>query len=98
MGNAAERRSLHEAKVWLALRGRHGHWVTNDEIAKESGVKVRTVRQYTLQLVKQGVLERAETFPAYRFRLASKAESSGSYQGEQTSNNDFSYSHLPPPL
>jgi predicted transcriptional regulator of viral defense system len=78
----AERRtvSLHEVKVWLALRGKPGQWLTNDEIAKESGVRVRTARQYTLRLVKQGLLERAETFPAYRFRLASKVEPSAYQQ------------------
>jgi hypothetical protein len=61
--------SLHEVKVWLALRGKPGQWLTNDEIAKEAGVKARTARQYTFRFVKQGLLENAETFPAYRFRL-----------------------------
>ena len=61
-------------------RTQPGHWLTNDEIAKESGVKVRTARQYTLRLVKQGLLERADTFPAYRFRLVSKAEPSAYQQ------------------
>jgi hypothetical protein len=61
--------SLHEVKVWLALRGKPGQWLTNDEIAKEAGVKVRTARQYTFRFLKLGLLERAETFPAYRYRL-----------------------------
>jgi predicted transcriptional regulator len=82
MTDAAERRtvSLHEVKVFLALRDKPGHWLTNDEIAKESGVKIRTARQYTLRLVKQGLLERAETFPAYKFRWATKGVEPNAYQ------------------
>jgi predicted ArsR family transcriptional regulator len=82
MSNVAERStvSLHEVKVWLVLRGKPSQWLTNDEIAKESGVKVRTARQYTLRLVKRGLLERAETFPAYRYRLASEGPERNAYQ------------------
>jgi hypothetical protein len=72
--------SLHEVKVWLALRGKPGQWRTNDEIAKEAGVKVRTARQYTFRLAKLGLLERAETFPAYKFRWANKVAEPNAYQ------------------
>ena len=74
MSNATEknRPSLHEVKVGRALLGKPGQWLTNDEIGREAGVKVRTARQYTLRLFKQRLLERAETFPAYRYRLASE--------------------------
>jgi hypothetical protein len=82
MSNAAERStvSLHEVKVWLAVRDKSGQWRTNDEIAKEAGVKVRTARQYTLRLVKRGLLERAEKFPAYRYRLAKRGVERSAYQ------------------
>jgi hypothetical protein len=72
--------SLHEVKVWVVLRDRPGQWFTNEEIAKEAGVNVRTARRYTLRFVKFGLLERAETFPAYRFRLASKVAEPNAYQ------------------
>jgi predicted transcriptional regulator of viral defense system len=72
--------SLHEVKVWRALRGKPGQWLTNEEIAKDSEVKVRTARQYTARFVKRGLLERAETFPAYRFRWVNKVAEPSAYQ------------------
>jgi hypothetical protein len=68
MSDAAERStvSLHEVKVFLALRGKPGQWLTNDEIGKESGVKIRTARQYTLRFVNRGLLERARLTQMFR--------------------------------
>jgi predicted transcriptional regulator of viral defense system len=72
--------SLHEAKVFLALRGKPDQWLTNDEIAKDSEVSTRTARQYTARFVKHGLLERAETFPAYKFRWATEGTEPNPYR------------------
>jgi predicted DNA-binding transcriptional regulator len=74
------KKSQHEVKVWLALRDKPDQWLTNSDIARESGVKVRTARQYTLRLFKQGVLERTETFPEYRYQLAPRSAVTDAYR------------------
>jgi hypothetical protein len=65
--------SSHEVKVYLALKSQPGKWLSNAEIAKlAGGMNLRTVRMHTLRLVKLGIVDQAEIFPAYRYRLASK--------------------------
>lgn len=64
--------SLHETRVYLALRA-SGGWMTNSEVAAAAGVAGRTARAHTLRLVGLGVLDLAEVFPAHRYRLSEKA-------------------------
>lgn len=75
MDNRAERNevSWHEVKVVLALRGKPDQWLTNKEISEVSGVNGRTTRMHTVRLVKLGMLEQAEVFPAHRYRWSTKA-------------------------
>ena len=75
MNNRSERNevSLHEIKVFIALRKQPDEWLTNKEISESSGVAPRTTRVHTLRLVKLGMLEQAEVFPAHRYRWSSKA-------------------------
>jgi DNA-binding IclR family transcriptional regulator len=75
MNNTTERNevSLHEVKIYLALRSKPDTWLTNREISESAGVVERTTRMHTLRLVKLGMLEQAEVFPAHRFRWSTKA-------------------------
>jgi hypothetical protein len=64
--------SLHEVKVYLTYKAASG-WLTSKEVAQKSGVAERTARAHSLKLVKLGILDQAEVFPAHRYRLAEKA-------------------------
>lgn len=67
--------SRQEIEVFRALRVHTQQWMTNKELAAEcKAVAERTVRATTMKLVKLGVVDQAEVFPAHRFRLAAKAE------------------------
>ncbi len=66
--------SLHEVRVYLALKGQPQRWLTNREItALLPGVAPRTVRAHTLKLVQLGLIDQAEVFPAHRYRWSEKA-------------------------
>jgi DNA-binding IclR family transcriptional regulator len=65
--------SLHEARIFLALERAGGGWLTNREIAEAAGVAGRTARAHSLRLVRLGILDLAEVFPAHRYRLSEKA-------------------------
>ena len=64
--------SLHQLKVYLFARDK-GSWVTAREIAEGAGVADRTARHHALTLVKLGVFDQAEVFPAHRYRYSEKA-------------------------
>lgn len=67
--------SIHEVKVYLALRSRRDQWMSNGEIAHLlDGVAPRTVRAHTSKLVQAGIIDQAEVFPAHRYRWSDKAE------------------------
>lgn len=66
--------SRHEVEVFRVL-SLSADWVTNRDIQSRcDGVAARTVRATTLRLVRLGVLDQAEVFPAHRYRLAPKAD------------------------
>ncbi len=65
--------SIHEVKVAAALRTAVDKWLTNKEIAEHTGIPYRTVAAHTLKLVKLGLVDQAEVFPAHRFRWSDKA-------------------------
>ncbi len=62
--------SLHEVKVYLTLGC---GWVTAKEVAAKATVAERTARAHLLKLVRLGIAEQAEVFPAHRYRMAEKA-------------------------
>lgn len=64
--------SIHEVRVYVALKAAGG-WMTNAEIAEAAEVAPRTARAHSLKLVRLGVLDLAEVFPAHRYRLAEHA-------------------------
>ena len=65
--------SIHEVRIFVALRDSANRWLTNKEIAGNAKVAYRTTAQHTQRLVKLGLLDVAEVFPAHRYRLAQKA-------------------------
>ena len=66
--------SVHEVKVFRALESTRDTWRTNREIAEiVSGVSYRTVRAHTMKLVRAGILDQADVFPAHKYRLSAQA-------------------------
>ncbi len=64
--------SLHEVKVYQALKNHPDKWMTNHDIAELVGISERTVRLHSRRFVTLGLLDLAEVFPAHRFRWSSK--------------------------
>lgn len=66
--------SRHEVEVFRVLHSTGHSWRTNAELAAACrNVAPRTVRAMTLKFVRLGLVDQAEVFPAYKFRLAEKA-------------------------
>lgn len=65
--------SIHEAKLFIALRQSGKQWMTSKDVAKASGVAERTARSHLLKLSQMGIAECAEVFPGHRYRMAEKA-------------------------
>lgn len=61
----------HELRVYRYVKANRRRWATADEIAEGADVAPRTARHHALGLTQRGVLERAEVFGGYRYRLAS---------------------------
>ena len=67
--------SVHEAKIFAALKSTDQCWLTNQEIsARIKDVQLRTIRLHTNKLAKLGLLEQAELFPGYKYRVSDKAQ------------------------
>jgi hypothetical protein len=65
--------SLHEVKVFRAMKAEPNRWFTNKELAVACGFSERTVRAHTLRFVKLGLLDQAEVFPAHRYKFSDKS-------------------------
>lgn len=65
--------SVHQVKIFEFVRA-HGSWLTAREIAKGAAVAERTARHHAFLLVKLGIFDQAEVFPAHRYRFSEKAE------------------------
>ena len=65
--------SIHEVRIYNVLQSNQTQWITNKQIATEAKVSGRTARLHTLRLVKLGILDQAEVFPAHRYRISEKA-------------------------
>lgn len=66
--------SVHEVKVYLALKAQPEKWLSNAEVSTAvKDVSPRTIRAHTLRLVNLGILDQAEIFPAHKYRLSAKA-------------------------
>jgi DNA-binding transcriptional ArsR family regulator len=65
--------SIHEVKVFRALQASDG-WVSNRELSDGIlGVAYRTVRAHTMKLVRAGIADQADVFPAHKYRLSKLA-------------------------
>ena len=62
--------SRHELAVVKVLAEAGDEWVTSNDISARAGVAPRTARAHALNLVNLGIVDRAEVFPANRYRLA----------------------------
>ena len=66
--------SLHEAKVWRALKSSKG-WMSNADIGrKTTDVAPRTVRAHVKKLAGLGLIDTLEVFPRHMYRVAGKHE------------------------
>lgn len=66
--------SRHEIAVYKVLRDAGQTWVTSGDIAERAQVAPRTARAHALKLVKLGLVDQAEVFPAHRYRLSEYAD------------------------
>lgn len=67
--------SVHHAKVYLAVKGANGRWVTNPDLYNlVPDVAPTTIRIATLDLYKRGLLERVEAHPLFRYRWSARRE------------------------
>ena len=64
--------SHHLARIYSAVKTDLG-WLTANDIAVRSSVSPRTARAHCLNLVKNGVFDQAEVFPAHRYRFSKMA-------------------------
>jgi hypothetical protein len=62
--------SEQEVKFYCAL---NGEWKTSSKLAEMAKISPRTSRMYSLKFVRLGLADRAEVFPAHRYRLSDKA-------------------------
>jgi hypothetical protein len=62
--------SRHEIAVFKALLDAGDAWLTSAEITTRANVAPRTARAHALKLVKLGVIDQAEVFPAHRYRVS----------------------------
>jgi DNA-binding CsgD family transcriptional regulator len=65
--------SVHEVRVYEVLRTA-ASWLSSKDIALWAKVAPRTARHHALRLVRLGVVDRAEVFPAHRYRLSDFAD------------------------
>lgn len=65
--------SIYELKIYNHLRANPNSWFTHRDLASAVGFAERTVRAHVLRFVKLGIIDRVEVFPAYRYKLSSKA-------------------------
>jgi predicted ArsR family transcriptional regulator len=77
--------SRHEVQIFRELLNAT-EWLSTSELAEQAGVSPRTARAHVTKLVGQGIAERAEVFPGYRYRIAQRA-----------TGNDWGRPGAPPP-
>ncbi len=66
--------SSHEVRLYRAAKASGATWLTSQDLAQAAGVASRTARAHAAKLVKLGILDLAEVFPAHRYRFSDKAD------------------------
>jgi len=64
--------SVHQWKIYECLL-RSKAWMSNKDIAQQTGVSLRRVSFHTNNLVQLGILDQAEVYPGHRFRFSQQA-------------------------
>jgi Fic family protein len=65
--------SLHQAKVFRFVKSQPD-WVTAKAIALATDISGRTARSHCFKLVKLGIFDQAEVFPAHRYQFSKFAD------------------------
>ena len=65
--------SIHQVKVYQCL-AKSQTWMTNKEIAKATGVSLRSTSLHTQRFVALGICDQAEVYPGHRYKLSGKAD------------------------
>lgn len=65
--------SVQEVRFYLAAKAAASRWSTAQALAVAAKIAPRTSRAYATKLVKLGLFDVAEVFPAHRYRLSDKA-------------------------
>lgn len=67
--------SIHEARIYLAVKSNKSKWLTNIEIGKlVPDISGSTIRHTTYCLFKKSLIERQEVFPSFRYRWSDRRE------------------------
>lgn len=66
--------SLHQIKVFNAIKANRGWMTVKDVAAETEGVSRRTVAAHLQKLRVLGIVDVAEVFPSHRYRLSEFAE------------------------
>lgn len=64
--------SLHQVKIYRQLVASK-QWMTNKELAAQTGVSLRNVAYHTKRFVDLGICDQAEVYPGHRYRFSDKA-------------------------
>jgi predicted transcriptional regulator len=65
--------SLHQWKIYDCVV-RSQAWMTNKEIAQQTGVSLRATSFHTNNLVQLGIFDQAEVYPGHRFKMSTRAD------------------------
>lgn len=57
-------------RTYRYLRGAWRRWVSAGEIAEAGGFTARTARSHLADLMRDGIVERIDALPVFRYRLA----------------------------
>jgi len=71
----------HEVLVLDTLTQDPQAWMTVHQIGVKTGVGERTVNKHLSDFLREGFVERLESFPGYLYRLAPNAEDNEDYCG-----------------
>jgi DNA-binding transcriptional ArsR family regulator len=74
MGVARLTISLHEARLFCALKKAQETWQTTKELAASTRMSDRTVRMHILRFVKSGISQEMRIFPGYRYKLSTESK------------------------
>ena len=65
--------SIHEVRVFCALRAAAPQWLTSADVAHAAQVAPRTARHHLLRFAKLQIVDVMELFPRHRYQLAKMA-------------------------